>query len=422
LGLIRSWEPKTAALEPVILTPIGSATPNSFSSSTVSAPLVSEDFNEGKISMIGYSADSDKWKIFPEGNGNNVFQVDNRNNSKYAGFSFGDDHWKNYSIEFKLKFLNSDASIGFQLRSDGSKFDVIDQNPNGEVYLAYPTSSEWVRTTTVNIPIQINTWYKIKAVINNDLIKYYVDDRLWIDGKSTSADGYLLFFASPGAFAQIDDITATEIQSDVSETKENQMKSRCGEDLITRVLSEYNVVYYNNFSKGMEELENWGADVKTSNGILTNTGRGSWKAVGRPDRMKSGKGFLIRFRYSPVTFFHIYIEQPAYSEKTHRMWGFYGDKNKLTPEAHYGTGFSSINIDWQQNDMTPNMDGWLCAFLTVSGTKFSTEIWNPENLQQISTVSEDFGKDWENFNGASAFAAENGILELDTYSELFKKN
>jgi tRNA A-37 threonylcarbamoyl transferase component Bud32 len=241
-----------------------------------------------------------------------------------------------------------------------------------------------------------------------------VSPTLTAEGRGESFSATLLSpgVTSPGVAAQ---------PSATPETKESQLKTQCGVEPVTDILAEYNVVYYNDFSKGLQDIELWGADVQVSDGILINTGHDSWKTLGRPDHMKSGKGYLIRFRYTSTALFHIYIEQPGYGLASLRLWGININNGQIIPEARLGTEFTTINIDWQQNDIHLSSDQWICAFLSVDDTTFSTRVWNPGEPQQLAHVSEDMGEEWANFTGLSALATEIGVLEVDSFSELSRK-
>lgn len=195
--------------------------------------------------------------------------------------------------------------------------------------------------------------------------------------------------------------------------------SSCGAP-VEAILDEYNVVYQNDFSENSLGIEAWGADLSIKNGILVHQGHGEWKAAGRPDRFFSGKGYLVRYRMEKIGKYHIYVEQPGYGSASHRLWGITGSQRTIEPEVYFGANFDQGVVDWQQNDLI--VDGqWLCVFIVLDGTTFTTKLWNAENPAQISVTKMDMGADWEGFGGSTAFAAEAGILEIDSYSEFAKK-
>jgi serine/threonine protein kinase len=189
--------------------------PSSIDGSTnEGALLVFEEFNDTKVNIYGFNQDQGKWKVVQDEAGGKVFQVDNRAGDKYAGFSFGDASWEDYSIEYRLKFLNNLGSLGLQVHIDNGYADIISQIPTGEVILFTQTPAEWKRVTLKYPPIKANEWYQIKIIADKDSIKYYVNNRLWIDEQSSTKKGELMFFADPGTFAQIDDLIVTELKTD----------------------------------------------------------------------------------------------------------------------------------------------------------------------------------------------------------------
>jgi hypothetical protein len=173
--------------------------------------LVMEDFEDEKVQMPEFSAQQG-WGIVDDETGNKVFQIDNRNGNDYVGFSFGANEWQNYVTEYRVRFLNDQGSVGVQVRSDGTNYYVIDLDL-GELYLAYPTPAEWVRMDTKFPPIQINTWNTIRVEVQGDSIQVFIDNARWIDERDSKfKNGGLQVFASPGTYAQVDDIKVWETE------------------------------------------------------------------------------------------------------------------------------------------------------------------------------------------------------------------
>ena len=171
--------------------------------------LVLEDFEDEQVQMPGYSADSNLWQIVDDGTGNKVFQIDNREGEGTSGFSFGADEWENYSVDYRIKYLEN-GYVGLQVRSDGLGFYIVNMGL-GDLYLAYSTPTEWVRMTTKLPPIQTNAWHTVRVAVEGEAIKVFIDDNQWIDEQdSRYKKGWLLMFAESGAHAQIDDIHVIE--------------------------------------------------------------------------------------------------------------------------------------------------------------------------------------------------------------------
>ena len=205
------------------------------------------------------------------------------------------------------------------------------------------------------------------------------------------------------------------------ETKEEELVRLCGATMIQPILESNNIVFFNDFLSSMYGLENWGADAKLSDGKVVVTSHNfDWKAIGRPDKTTPGKGLLIRFRNTSSNQFHIYFEQPRYGQASHRVWGIAGTDGILEPEAIAGADYASQAIDWRKNLLVPTTD-WLCAYLAIDNTTFSSQVWNAGNPDEQAFASKDMGPSWANFAGASAFASLKGTLEVDLFSELARK-
>ncbi len=188
-------------------------TGSSSTNTTSEEALVIEDFNDSKIDMVGFDQDTGKWVITSDETGNKVFQVDNRNGINAAGFAIGEDAWRNYSVEYKLRIIDPSAGLGVQVRINEKNADIIVVSPN-ELYLAFPDISEWTRVVTKFPSLSVNAWHNLKIIVVDNSIKLFIDAILWVDEKSNSENGWVMFFADPGLFAQIDDIKVMEMKSE----------------------------------------------------------------------------------------------------------------------------------------------------------------------------------------------------------------
>jgi len=107
--------------------------------------------------------------------------------------------------------LNDTGSVGLQVRSDGTSYYVEDLSIGG-LYLAYPGSNEWVRITTKFPPVETNIWHTVRISVQGDNIEVQIDGDRWIDETDSKyRNGWLLMFASPGTYAQVDDIKVWEV-------------------------------------------------------------------------------------------------------------------------------------------------------------------------------------------------------------------
>lgn len=177
--------------------------------------LFEEDFQDDKVQGIGFSANP-QWKFVVDETGNKVYEIDNRNEAEYKGFSFGMDEWENYRVEYRARFLNSTGNkseIGLQVRSSGYAYYVLVLGED-ETYLAYDIADGkgWTRLITQFPHLERNTWYKIRVDVQGELVSVYVDDTLWINVEGSQIQrGWIMIIAGAGTHAQIDDIHVTAL-------------------------------------------------------------------------------------------------------------------------------------------------------------------------------------------------------------------
>lgn len=188
----------------------GTSTPASPGASIAGGTILfEEDFEDDKLQGIGFSAEPG-WKITADETGNKVYEIDNRNGPNYKGFSFGITEWKDYSVEYRARFLNStgkQSEIGSQYRSDGNSYYVLDFS-EAELYLAYSINgSEWTRLVTQFPHIEPDIWYNIKVNTQGEQISVYLDNALLVNAESSEIQqGWSMIFVGPDTYAQIDDI------------------------------------------------------------------------------------------------------------------------------------------------------------------------------------------------------------------------
>lgn len=206
IGQLSAFEATTPTDTPIppTSTPPPASTEASIAVGTI---LFEEDFEDDKMQGIGFSAESG-WKIAADETGNKVYEIDNRNGPNYKGFSFGMPEWKDYSVEYRARFLSStgkQSEIGSHYRSDGNSSYVLVFS-EAELYLAYE-ESEWTRLTTQFPHIERNVWYNVKADVQGEQIRVYLDNALLVNAKSSEVkQGEAMIFVGPDTYAQIDDV------------------------------------------------------------------------------------------------------------------------------------------------------------------------------------------------------------------------
>ena len=178
--------------------------------------LFNEDFEDGSAEGIGFSSD-DSWEIVTDEDSNKVYQVDNRNGSDYPSFSFGLDDWRNYRIEYKIKLIDStetNARVGLQFRSNGVTYYVLDVG-DAEVFLGYSLKDDgWQELETQTPVIERNAWHDVLVDVLGDEIHVYLDgSELQSATDSQIASGWVMLFATPGSFIQVDDIQVVSLEN-----------------------------------------------------------------------------------------------------------------------------------------------------------------------------------------------------------------
>jgi len=171
--------------------------------------LFDEDFEDGSADGIELLTEN-SWEIITDEDSNQVFQSDNRNSSDYPSFSFGQEDWQDYSIEYKIKLIDSteeNARVALQFRSNGIRYYVLDVG-DAEAYLGYSLKDDdWKELVTQNPTIERNTWYEVRVDVQGDQIDVYLDNsKISSVTDSQITSGQIIIFAAPGSFVQVDDI------------------------------------------------------------------------------------------------------------------------------------------------------------------------------------------------------------------------
>jgi serine/threonine protein kinase len=176
--------------------------------------LFEEDFEDGQVQGIGFSAESG-WEFVTDETGNKVYEIDNRNGSGFKGFSFGMNEWEDYSVEYRARFLTSTGSqseLGLHVRADGNSSYVLDWGED-ELYLAYAIDgSEWNRLITQFPHMERDAWYKIRVDVQGEQVSVYVNDTSLINARGSQIRrGWVMIFVGADTHAQIDDIRVTAL-------------------------------------------------------------------------------------------------------------------------------------------------------------------------------------------------------------------
>ena len=175
--------------------------------------LIKEDFEDGKIQMVGFSSDPG-WKIVTDETGNRVLEIDNQGAEVYKSASFGEEEWNDYAIEYRLRFLVNTGSVGIELRGCGPRYYMLDTRVEGAFILFSDDSSGWKAMQTRFVPVKVNTWHVVRAEIHGNQIEAYFDGDLWIEERDNTAQHGCLMLAAWDTYAQVDDISVWQLTNE----------------------------------------------------------------------------------------------------------------------------------------------------------------------------------------------------------------
>jgi hypothetical protein len=142
--------------------------------------LFFEDFEDGRAD--GLNHEGVNWKVVSEGTDNMVYEVNTLEDNSGASIDFGSTTWTNYSVEYRVKALNSSADIWLDFRNSnmGSyvqrlswEFDSVD------LYFS-PPDNPWEPIIESDYNSIKNMWYVIRVEVQGEAIRLYINDNLII--------------------------------------------------------------------------------------------------------------------------------------------------------------------------------------------------------------------------------------------------
>ncbi len=193
-------------------------TPTAFSVTpkTISGELVfSESFDSGTTKQFSPFPNG-AFYVTKDETGNFVYEIANFSKSEFPCSDFGSTAWKNYAIEYKVRFLeykghDAQASVYFRNAYRGGAGYHLDIAPTlRETRLAYWSGSEWLGIVSEEYKIEKNVWYSNRIEVQDNEIKFFINEKLVIfaiDKRRQS--GQVALMAGPGANVQFDDIRVT---------------------------------------------------------------------------------------------------------------------------------------------------------------------------------------------------------------------
>ena len=149
---------------------------------------------------IHYKFDDPDLKDWTLGGQQSQWQVENGElSTEFKGvpssdLTTGNDNWGNYTVECKSKFLETFpggmtwAAITVRYKDTGNNYafgiDLANQRANVDVEFG-GKSIAWLNRL-INFKLELNKYYNLKVVIEDDHIQFFIDDNLIHDFKDGS--------------------------------------------------------------------------------------------------------------------------------------------------------------------------------------------------------------------------------------------
>lgn len=176
--------------------------------------LLEEDFEDNLYQ--GFVITRGTWQLEAEDSGNIVLA--SQNTDGFSNIDFGESFWKDYSVEYKVKIVESDtefppAMLFFRYScNDGSdKCDsyIHSLSPHWKANELDITldSEAWETLSQVEMDVETGTWYSIKVIVQGSNIQVFINDNLSLNVSDDQIEmGSLQLGVGPNTYAQFDDI------------------------------------------------------------------------------------------------------------------------------------------------------------------------------------------------------------------------
>lgn len=175
--------------------------------------LFQENFEDNDPLAFIYLADG-TWKRVSDEAGNHVYEIDNRTGSMYPQIRFGSPYWKDYTLEYRTRFLDftsSNAALFSTLRTQDLGW-YIPNLTTGSVAIFYhqpnPSSDDVLEFKPFNASEGI--WYSIRVEAYGEHLQMFLDDSLMVDvTDGRVGQGDITLGVGPWTYGQFDDIRVT---------------------------------------------------------------------------------------------------------------------------------------------------------------------------------------------------------------------
>lgn len=183
--------------EPVTSTPPGPTPP---------VYLLYDDFEDGDTA--GWTTSGASWKLAPD-----VTLVYAQSGaSGEAVSSAGNAAWTDYTVQARVKMTAENgfatgAGLVFRMTDDNHYYWLNLRRPDGQLRLMKKDGQTWSQIANVPLPQQLTTWYTLKAVLNGNSIKCYVNGVEKINVTDSSMSAGKIGLRTYGTDAEFDYVT-----------------------------------------------------------------------------------------------------------------------------------------------------------------------------------------------------------------------
>jgi len=171
------------------------------------ALLFQDDFEDGR---------TDGWALAP---GWDVGSEDGNYFLNGSGHSFARPDasgWNDYTIEARFKLIKGVFHFNFRENTGKGYIRYFLGLSPGQLYLKKQITSDFFDLSHANVPLELDSWYTVRAVLEGNGIKIYLDDTLvlnYTDSDIPILSGISSFEMLENSVAHFDDILVTGTQT-----------------------------------------------------------------------------------------------------------------------------------------------------------------------------------------------------------------
>ncbi|MBK1809738.1 DUF1080 domain-containing protein [Clostridium sp. YIM B02505] len=174
--------------------------------SNSSTTILSDNFEDGDTS--GWTSNSGSWSVATDGS--NVLNQ----NATATSFITRGTAWTNYAYqaEAKLPITNANAGILFRVQDSNNYYMYRINGSTNSLELYKCVAGTLTQVSSTPFTVSSNQWYIIKAVVNGNNIKGYVNGRLLTDwtNPNTELTSGKIGFRTTSANVAFDDVLVTQ--------------------------------------------------------------------------------------------------------------------------------------------------------------------------------------------------------------------